>query len=120
MYEETLPQGCPPSNATEPINLVVFRLLRTDTIGHEDFHSHTKLGLALPAGVDDCRWASCSVFDDLSKAAGLKRLPKFKNSRIARLTLTRDAGCVLKGGNGHYDWWMYRTFDPVAASTIVL
>ncbi len=51
----------------------------------------------------------------------MQRLPKFKKHKhVARLTLGRNAGRVVKGGNGHYDWWIYQSFDPVNAAVIVV
>lgn len=119
MYKEKLPQSCPPSNSTEPTNLVVYRLLKSNPVRQEDFDSHAKLGIALHVGADDCRWSSCSVFDDIAKVTEMLRLPKFKRCHIGRLTLSEASGRVLQGKKGHYDWWIYKAFDPVAASTIV-
>jgi prenyltransferase beta subunit len=105
----------------EPSSLVVFRLLKTSPVKQADFHSHKKLGLVAPASVDECRWASCSVYDDLDRVQNMQRLPRFKKHKyVARLTLGRNAGRVTKGANGHYDWWIYNSFDPVIASVIVV
>lgn len=121
MYLEPLPPSCPPTRAIEPTKIVVYRLIKANPIKSDDFHSHKQLGLVPPAGVDACRWSSCSVFDDLKKLQAMLLLPKYKGKfkHIASLTLSNKSGRVLKGHGGHYDWWIYHAFDPVKASTIV-
>lgn len=99
----------------------MYRLLKSNPVKQADFHSHSKLGLVAPVGVDACRWSSCSVFKNLDAAKKMQLLPKFKlHKHIARLTLGKASGRIVEGGSGHCDWWIYRSFDPVNAATIVI
>jgi hypothetical protein len=119
MFLEDLPKSCPPATATEPNNLTVYRLVKTKEPSIDDFHSYAKIGLDTPATADECRWASCSVFDSIESITSMKKLPKFKKHSLVSLTLTSSAGKVLKGRNGHYDWWIYKDFNPLVGCALI-
>ena len=73
------------------------------------------LGELLPPGMCPCRWASCSLFTDIDELAKkrrtFKKLQKFPFA--AQLEIAANSGALL--GKKHIDFWMYDTFDPVAA-----
>ena len=118
MYRENLPTStvaqCPPIEATEPFGIEVCRFVSVIPPTITDFDSHLKLGKTPPAGLTDlCRFASCSVFKINKNGPNLNKLPKIKNKKfLVKLTLNNDSGKVLEGKNNHFDWWMYKSYDP--------
>lgn len=76
--------------------------------------------LALPPGVNECRWASCSVYDNLAELDNLMKLPKNRDQYkfATELTLHANTGVVKPGRKGHYDWWIKSGFTPEQHSKI--
>jgi hypothetical protein len=66
--------------------------------------------------MDPCRWASCSLFADLDtvakKRAAFKKLRKY--GYAAQIKIASGSGFLLEN-RGHIDFWMFDTFDPIAA-----
>ena len=117
MFREHLPEACPPLDAQEPSNLVVYRLIPDLPAVALHFASHASLGKKMPGGIDPCRWASCSVFASMESVNDLRKLPKFKLYKWAiKLVLGSEAGRVKSGEAGHYDWWIYSGYDPIAVA----
>lgn len=118
-FREPLPSSCPPSSALVPSGLLVYRLVKSSPPTAADFASHAELGIA-PLGVDECRARSCSVFSSPEPLDRMRLLPKFRShSVVVRLDLDELSGVVNRGHKGHYDWWVFRSFDPCQHSTVV-
>jgi hypothetical protein len=101
------------------MGLNVYRLVRSSPPTARDFASHKALGIATP-GIDECRTRACSVFASLEAVDRLRLLPKFKDHRcVVKLHLNNHSGLVNSGKNGHYDWWLFRNFDPCQNSTVI-
>jgi len=116
VWSETLPQGCPPSDALEPNNMEVFRLVKTIPPTEVDFYSHRKLEPEKVFHVSECIARSISVFNDLSACNAVKKLPKFKNETFHTIKMLLDSECgVVLNRNGihHFSFWMRDSFNPI-------
>jgi hypothetical protein len=119
--ENPMPVHCPPVTAHEPRQLRVYRLGKNNPPQAQDFKSHIALGITLPAGIDECRARSCSVFDSIDRLNGLRRLPRLREHKVAiELTLDATAGLIEGNSKGHYDWWIFHSYDPCKNSSIHL
>jgi hypothetical protein len=62
------------------------------------------------------RWAACSLFESIDiikkKLVAYKSLRKYKFAACVKLP---DQSGYLIEDNGHIDFWMFDSFDPVAA-----
>lgn len=120
-FRESLPADCPPTHAHEDECARAFRfvLAKSPVVG--DFASHAAKQMPLPEGIDvcPCRWASCSLYSDLAtvhKKRKIKSLKKYPF--IAELKIAAKSGRLVEN-SGHIDFWMYDTFDPLAAIVVV-
>lgn len=117
-FSERLPDSCPPEHAKDEPLEEVYRLVASDNCTDNCFKSNAALGLPknMHSNVDDCRWASCSLFErdhvnELLKLRGLrKRLPY-----MAKLSLPAGAGKHILSRKGHVDFWSYSNFDMASA-----
>lgn len=117
MFAETLPNGCPPSDAIESDGRMAIRLLKSPNPTEKDFYSHAKLGKRKPESVSFCVWASCSL-SSIQSATNLPKLPKLRGKDYyTKIILKKESGMLKVSDSGHIDFWMYATFDPVGAST---
>ncbi|MDO4692608.1 MAG: hypothetical protein Q4A64_07030 [Porphyromonadaceae bacterium] len=116
-FFEELPNSCPPPRATPADNMEVYRVVHHTPAKSSDFFSQRKNKPFKPFNVDECVAMSVSVFDNLDDAVNLKKIPAFKNGKIAKVILERSDGVVLKTGanKGHYSWWRSQLFDPQKA-----
>ena len=113
-FKETLPPSCPPKDAVKGAYEKAFRLVPANPATEEDFKSHAAKGKNPPPDADLCRWASCSLFTVKPTAATLLPRLRAKYSFVAILKLVSGCG-YMKEENGHIDFWMFKSFDPVAA-----
>lgn len=118
MFAETLPEGCPPNQASEPQRMEVFRLLQTGTPQASDFDSHAarwpeRFGT-------ECKHYAVSVFTARESLARLLGMPVHAGKKIARLLLTSASGRVQQTGRDlhHHSWWRYESFDAVTACEV--
>jgi hypothetical protein len=120
-FWEVLPDKCPPEKAADVAIAVAYRCVTSEKPSKSDFLSQAaKKRALLPLG-DACKHASCSLFTCPDKAQNIAyRLPKPREGGpfVAHLTISTGAGVSLQK-NKHVDFWMYDTFDPVAAITKV-
>jgi hypothetical protein len=116
MYEwvETLPEKCPPKDATPP-NGDFFRVVSSFLPTDADFNSTRQDNLLKTFDVDECLVCSCSILSDYSESKKLLKLPRHRNKLIVRLNLTADSGLILRTFErpSHYSWWRDRRF-PLA------
>ena len=125
MFKETLPHGCPPSDAKQPSAAVkVYRLLKNKTpvtLTDDLFLSYANsCSVSPPADVCPCRWSSCSLCLTREKAKAMRSLPKFKKStHVCEVDLTPNSGLIKIDNSQHVDWWVYAAFSPVACSRLV-
>ena len=97
-YAEALPANCPPDAAADIELKSVFRVVRKLQPVREDFLSHATLGRQKLPDMDDCRFASCSLFSCKDKARNLaKRLPKTQceTPHISELKVAAGSGRSL-------------------------
>ena len=122
-FAETLPEQCPPNEATPLSDAVLIRLAKKATPTLECFSSHAARGLPIRGDVDPCCHASCSFFEHDEKGEQLnamRLLPRFKNFTHAfLLSVGPEAGLALVSAKKHVDLWMFKSFNPVAAVTTV-
>ncbi|MBF0154878.1 MAG: hypothetical protein HQL64_14145 [Magnetococcales bacterium] len=116
-FAEDLPYDCPPSSAVECDERLAYRFLKSSPATMESFHSHAKLGKRKPKDVPECFWASCSLIDIDRKdiLESRRKIPKFKNKPVAVIQLDCQSGMIKSSNSGHVDFWMYSSFNPLAA-----
>ncbi|MEO5372190.1 MAG: hypothetical protein H7833_19145 [Magnetococcus sp. DMHC-1] len=120
-FAESLPANCPPQDAVESDERVAFRCVKSSTPTDVDFYSYAKLdNLGIEKrgrakGVTPCRWASCSVGNIRYIRDMIKKFPRFRKSYIVKIKLNREAGMIQPSNNGHIDFWMYASFNPLGA-----
>ncbi len=120
-YWEALPQECPPAHAVDKKIEAVYRVVHSDPPQKEHFESHAKQGKKAPPGMDECCWASCSLCTSIDKMRNFAGLPKVRDRGpcfVATLAIPVGAGKSVTKGK-HIDFWMFDTFDPVAATVAV-
>lgn len=118
MFAETLPDNCPPNEASKVNSLEVFRLVRSPQPTATDFSSHANLW---PHKYGKrCREFAVSVFSERASLARLLEMPVHATKTIARLTLCEESGLVQQTGNDktHYSWWRYSAFDAINACEV--
>jgi hypothetical protein len=121
-YMEALPLQCPPQDAQDVAYSLAFRIVFSNPPTNDDFKSRAALGMATPAGVSDCRNASCSLSADVIKLRNQALLPKFraKKPKIAHLSIGIGSGrSCMNVKSSHIDFWMYDTFNPISATSLV-
>jgi hypothetical protein len=126
-FKEALPlstngASCPPSEAKQPTEQWVLRLVPDQIVRSSDFLSHHGLGKKRPSSIDPCRWASCSVFRDtkpLTELQALCKLPNLAHMKfVLKMKIRETSGVILPGPKGHIDFWQYAEFDPLTDCTI--
>jgi hypothetical protein len=109
---EKFPPNCPPRQANEASG-EVYRLVDSDPPVDKDFLSLYEL-YPNKRGEDpdtECQRSGLSVHTEKSSASKLiKRIPKFKNKKIAVGQLTPDLGLILntpsRKNDSHHTWWV--------------
>lgn len=112
IYKEKLPTvNCPLPESTDQELIDVWRFLKKVEVTEESFASHAAEGKPLRNGVDECRWASCSLFQGEQLTASMWKTPFFKKfAARALLNIPVGSGKALKQSNGHVDFWAYSSF----------
>ncbi len=112
-YKEELPEQCPPGDAFEPSENLVYRLVESNPPTQQDFFSHRKLWPQKEYHTDECRARSISVFFDIVECDLLRALPAHKTKKIAKVKVDESAGKMLSTGRdpSHHSWWIYSGFE---------
>lgn len=121
VFRESLPEGCPPTEAEE-INdtKVVFRLVRTDTPDDSDFWSKRAQSPSNQFSVSECIAQGLSVYSQFRDARKQLKLPTLRGMLICQVTLDRGAGYILKTGrSSHFTWWPLADFDILDSCQVV-
>ncbi|UWQ55107.1 hypothetical protein [Leisingera caerulea] len=113
-FLEELPVGCPPDDAEDGLLEEVWRFHQGVTPKPEHFFSHAKLGKNNHRNVCQCVFSSCSLFKT-KRARQMAKLPFFKKKMASELKIPAKSGKFLQGRDGHVDFWMYTSFDPLAS-----
>lgn len=118
MYHEDLPLSCPPQLSKDDQISNAYRRVddKVATIG--DFASQAAKGVEPLFPVDPCKWASCSLFLNKAQIVNISaKLPKPRShsNYVAEMNIPASSGRWLAGKKGHIDFWMYGTFNPLAA-----
>ncbi len=116
-FREGLPQGCPPMQAVEPSELIVFRTVLALPPVPADFASHRARFPEKRFHVGECQARSVSVFTSVEECHKLLKLPKFRGQSIVKLCLGKGSGRVLQTTENvrHISWWLYSDYDPVSS-----
>lgn len=118
---EILPELCPPEDATV-CNGSYYRIANGNPAKSEDFFSQRILQpdkIFQGEGIDECVIRAISLFFRKEEAEKRLKLPKFKNAKIALVTLESKDGMIKKTfGNAHYSWWRTTKFD-VSQSKVI-
>lgn len=119
-FEELL-QYCPPTDAS-PCKGEYYRISDGDPARSADFFSQRKLQpdkIFKGQGIDNCIIRAVSVFKDYGDASKRLKLPKFRHSVIAKVTLEPKDGMMKKTfSNSHYSWWRSKKFNVNQAKII--
>lgn len=121
-YLEELPEQCPPATAKDQAFGPAYRILPAATAAVQHFHSYKMIGATKPLGVDDCRFASCSMFMSMTKAKKIARLPKKRATSTHLATVMIPQGCGTSDINeetSHVDFWPYSSFSVTTVVTKV-
>jgi hypothetical protein len=113
MYSDSLPDQCPPSDASDVEIPEAWRFARHSPPIAQDFLSHAALGKVNVAH-DPCEWASCSLWTTKEGLLNVMKLSKPRNEKIVRLKIPFGSGSSKIKENGHVDFWCYAGFDFVA------
>ncbi|WP_280647943.1 MULTISPECIES: hypothetical protein [unclassified Dysgonomonas] len=113
---EELPEQCPPENALEPNNEMFFRVINGDDVDVSDFLSQREVygkdKVFKGKEITECITRAVSVFKNLQDANNLLKFPKFRNKKIAKVTLRKNDGLLLKTlSTSHYSWWRSKDFN---------
>jgi hypothetical protein len=119
-FKEPLPQGCPPHGAADQAIPTAYRVVQSSNPTQTDFHSHALKGIPVSPTTGLCQASSCSLFVCKETVTALaQRMPKlrFPSAHVSTLSIPVGAGYSLIKKQKHVDFWMFKSFDPVAAVT---
>lgn len=109
-YYESLPLNCPDLGASPVDGVPFYRFVKSNPATNEDFLSHRKKFPQKKFQVSECKASSVSIFK-ISTLLDIHKLPTFKNSIKAIVTLVLSDGSVLANGdNEHHSWWRSASF----------
>lgn len=114
-YLEKLPANCPANHAADVAINAVYRIVSGNNPGIQAFLSNAALDLLKPPTVDDCKWASCSLFKSREKAENIaKKLAKTRinNPHLSLCNIGAGIGKSYDNGKSHVDFWPFKNFDP--------
>jgi len=119
-FKESLPApNCPPLDAIPPPARLLLRLVPAGPVTQQHFLSHNALGKWLPAGMDSCRWASCSALVSLEAAKRLAKLPTLAHMKEVVQFKVDEASGLSKQTGPHIDLWFFDQFDPLLSCELV-
>jgi len=109
--------NCPPKEAIEPNNLIVYRLVFNRKVKYSDMLSHTEMNPNKDWGDRQCEFSALSVSKDAKSLDGLKKIPKFKNkvTFVAKLKLSKNSGRIFNNHDSHINWWPFKDFNRLSA-----
>ena len=115
-YLEELPPSCPPPDAIDQPLEGAYRIVPTKNPLPKHFSSHAALDdRDKPPTVDDCLWASCSLFMSRERAIEIATLPKtrYVTPHLAKMNIVAGSGrSMLNKKSKHVNFWAYARFDP--------
>lgn len=121
IWYEQLPEQCPPMDA-QPCGGTYYRIANGNPVTEGDFYSQRKLHpnkVFTGLGVDECIARSISLFADVKDAIRRQRLPKFRNAKIAVVTLQPQDGVMKKTfSDSHYSWWRTVKYNVLQAKIV--
>jgi len=121
-WTEELPESCPPKEAFEPDDKVVYRLSASGQSIEDEYQSQRSICPKCTfKNVTECLTRSLSVYDDLAKCQQLQKLPRFKDrwNAILELKLNSNDGMIQQTfKNNHFSWWRTTEFDLTSAKVV--
>ena len=121
-FADTLPEGCPPGEASSPKSEhLVYRLVESNPPTEVDFTSHWKLyPHKRHTYSNECIARAVSVCQTVEQCQNLKSLPTMRGKLACRVKITPEAGIILLNRkSGHISWWLAMSFDPVQHSEVL-
>lgn len=121
---ETLPQQCPPFEATASDGVSFFRLLLSNPATEQDFLSQRALFKTKPFKVSECQARSISIFSNIHDCIKVSKLPTFrgKDTYLGEFVLSLNDGVILNtpshSSNSHFSWWRTKDFDFLKVKVI--
>lgn len=112
-YRETLPPSCPPETTSAPSAIVLWRLLKANTIACSDFDS---AAFKSPSKdfEDPCDARGISLVTDLNHCKVLSKSPRMKHFKFAvGVTYDPNAGTWHQDSRTHVNWWVFKGCDPL-------
>ena len=121
-FKETLPEQCPPSDASDSeLNGVVRFLPFKPANNPKNYDSYAELGRD-SRNASKCDARSLSLWDITSakKVVAAKKMAFLKKLELSLLNIPQGSGMNIIKSSGHIDFWMYSNFDPTSNVTSVL
>lgn len=114
IWNEDLPEECPPNDAIEVDYFVVYRAVENIPVKRDDFRSLRILFPTRKFKPDlDCVSHALSCYDTPEKAKDIFDKPMHKEKYVIRIVLNKKCGKIKPTfTKGHYSWWMYYACDP--------
>ena len=116
---EHLPSDCPPEEAREASNDLVYRFVTTNPPTQQDFLSWRELNpqLPCPEKLTECQARGISVYTSKTDVDRLKRkIPVFRDKILALGNLNSQLGMIQntpsKNAKSHHTWWFPFDSEP--------
>lgn len=107
---------CPPNGASRPTTQRVLRFSNSNPATVPDLASLRALNVPPIKGIDECKWSSCSVWQEdtpidmlMKKRGQSKRLKQM--AFLVSFAIDMRSG-IIKIDNNHIDFWPLKDFDP--------
>ncbi|MDJ0978106.1 MAG: hypothetical protein QNI87_06195 [Erythrobacter sp.] len=102
MNFSNLPPACPPEKHETNALQGVYRVLVGEEPIAYDWQTHLERGKVMPRGMDPCKWASLSLFNDTSVVRRYKNLQDCTHA--AKLDIPAGSG-AHQGKEKHIHFW---------------
>lgn len=117
-FPDTFPKGCPPEDSMNN-RLIVYRLIRGETITKDDFKSFKELGRDARGQKYPFIEYGLSVntsYEELRKCwrgnPGLKKMFKNIGTGLTYECTGKVKATPSKAQKCHHTWWIYKEVDP--------
>ena len=121
MFREPLPNECPPDDAGEISDtLIVYRLVKKETLTDNDFASERELRPTHTFNADECHARGVSVFTRHEDLARITKMRRHREKRICLVMLGQGAGYIQRNGqDSHHTWWPLAKYDILGSSKVL-
>ena len=112
--EKPWPDDCPPSNAKNTTNEVMFRLVTTIPPTETDFLSRRALNPEQHlTDHSECTNVALSIWTTPQSCASARKFTTLKHKLIGQIALKPGAGVTRRRQKQHFSWWRCGAFDAI-------